>query len=112
MSDLDTMLDKEANVSDATQGLMTTDTPYSLESYGQGLQIMCEGRQRGLGSNGYAGHPERHLRGVWPGRSECVLDTSVLKREQAEAVVRLMNEAFQFGFHRCSVELLNEVEVR
>ena len=73
-------------MSDATQGLMTTDTPYALESYGQGLQIMCEG--------------------------ECVLDTNVLKREQAEAVVRLMNEAFQFGFHRCSVELSNEVEVR
>ena len=37
-----------------------------------------------------------------------VLDTNVLNEEHMQVVTRLLNEAYQAGFHKCSVELMNK----
>lgn len=66
----------------ATQGLMTKKRPYSLQSYGSGFQIIRNG--------------------------DCALDTNVVNRTQAEALVGLLNEAYQMGFSDCSTQLRNK----
>ena len=64
------------------QGLLPTVKPYSVERKGRGIALYRNGDE--------------------------VLATNKMSKIEADDIVRMLNEAYDSGFHDCSVELLND----